>query len=213
MFNLWLNVVTEFSEKWYVRKYFYMLQILITIIKQQRNSITSCITSQIQPIIKYKTHFMRVIKCRQFFCAPDIFLYIPENSGQIQPVVVFCCKYNVIIRIWTNIQPMVEFGLGFLMFITFWIPHHITTSECYVWIFSSFNVMVHRFVNHNNVQPVVECCDRIQRKMIYVKCFYMLQILTTTRKQWLYSTTSCVTQQIQPIIKYKTHFMQATKRG
>ena len=69
------------------------------------------------------------------------------------------------------VQPMIESGLGFLMFITFWIPHHITTSGCYVWIFSSFNVMVYQVAKHSNVQPMVECCDRIQRKMICVQMF------------------------------------------
>ena len=145
MFNLWLNVVTEFSEKWYVRKYFYMLQILTTAIKQRLYSTTGCITQQIQLIIKYKTHFVRVIKCRQFFCAPDIFLYVPENSDHVQPVVVLSCKHNVTMRILnktqlilesnldfrgggnitpTNqnpeIQPAVEFGLRFLTLVTRW---------------------------------------------------------------------------------------------
>ena len=113
MFNLWLNVVTEFSEKWYVRKYFYMLQILTTAIKQRLYSTTGCITQQIQLIIKYKTHFVRVIKCRQFFCAPDIFLYVPENSDHVQPVVVFCCKHNVTMRILNKTQLILESNLDF----------------------------------------------------------------------------------------------------
>ena len=62
------------------------------------------------------------------------------------------------------VQPMIESGLGFLMFITFWIPHHITTSGCYVWIFSSFNVIVYQVAKHSNVQPMVEHCDRIWQK-------------------------------------------------
>ena len=43
------------------------------------------IYTKIQPTLKYTAYFVRVIKCRQFFCAPDIFLYMSENSGLIQP--------------------------------------------------------------------------------------------------------------------------------
>ena len=64
-----------------------------------------------------------------------------------------------------------EFGLGFLILVTLWMLRHITTYGCYVWIFSSFNVMVYQVAKHSNVQPMVECCDRIQRKMICVQMF------------------------------------------
>ena len=66
-FNLWLNVATEFDEKWYVRKYFYMLQILTSTIKQRLYSTTGCITQQIQPTLKYTAYFMQVTKRGQFF--------------------------------------------------------------------------------------------------------------------------------------------------
>ena len=47
------------------------------------------------------------------FLRPDTFLYTAENGELIQPQVVFCCKYNVIIRIYTKIQPILESNLDF----------------------------------------------------------------------------------------------------
>ena len=64
-------------------------------------------------MIKRTAHFVRVIKCRQFFCAPGIFLYTPENSDHVQPVVVFCCKHNVTMRILNKTQLILESNLDF----------------------------------------------------------------------------------------------------
>ena len=108
------------------------------------------------------------------------------------------------------VQPMIESGLGFLMCITFWIPHHITTSGCYVWIFSSFNVMVYQVAKHSNVQPMVECCDRIRRKMICAQiCLYIAnshkhQKTATTFNLWLYFVAN-TTSRCEFILKYNLY--------
>jgi len=62
--------------------------------------------------------------------------------------------------------------------------------------FSSFNAMVHKVVNHNNVQPMVERCDRIQRKMICAQIFLYVtnshnhQKTATTFNHRLYYATN-----------------------
>ena len=52
-----------------------------------------------------------------FLCSWHFFLYMPENSDHVQPVVVFCCKHNVTMRILNKIQLILESNLDFQGFI------------------------------------------------------------------------------------------------
>ena len=56
---------------------------------------------------------MWMTKRGQMFLQADISSYAAENSDHVQPVVVFCCKHSVTMRILNKIQLMIEFGLGF----------------------------------------------------------------------------------------------------
>ena len=69
---------------------------------------------EVQPMVEFRVSFIRVTKRGQMFLQPDIFSHAPENSGLIQPWVVLCCKYNIIMRIYTKIQLMLELCLDFL---------------------------------------------------------------------------------------------------
>ena len=102
------------------------------------------------------------------------FSQIPENSGQIQPQVVFCCKYNIVMRIQTKIQLILESNLVFQRFYQYHpnvLQNRSAARGCLGRDVSSFNPMVYQVVNHNNIQPMVERCDRIQRKMICAQIF------------------------------------------
>ena len=79
---------------------------------------------EVQPTVDFRVSFMQVTKHGQMFLQNDTSSYMPENRKWIQPVVVPCCKHNVNL---TKIQPAVEFRLGFLILVTLWIPHHVTT--------------------------------------------------------------------------------------
>ena len=52
----------------------------------------------------------------KYFYAPTCFSYTPENNGHIQPQVVLLCEHNTIMRIYTKIQLILEFNLGFQEF-------------------------------------------------------------------------------------------------
>ena len=117
------------------------------------------------------------------FCADDetqpLFttrhvLYTAENRIQIQPWVVLCCEYNTIMRIYTKIQLILESNLGFSRFYQYHpnvLQNRSTARGCLGRDVSSFNPMVYQVVNHNNIQPMVEYCSRIQRKMICAQIF------------------------------------------
>ena len=49
------------------------------------------------------------------------------------------------------------------------------------------------------------------KKWYACKYFYILQILTNTIKQRLYSTTSCICGAIQLVVEYEAHFVLVTK--
>ena len=49
----------------------------------------------------------------KYFLRPDMSSHAAENSGHVQPVVVFCCKHNVMMRILNKIQPILESNLDF----------------------------------------------------------------------------------------------------
>ena len=68
---------------------------------------------EIQPAVEFRVSFIRVTKRGQMFLQPDIFSHTPENNGHIQPQVVLLCEPNTIMRIYTKIQRILEFNLGF----------------------------------------------------------------------------------------------------
>ena len=67
----------------------------------------------VQPMVEFRVSFIRVTKRGQMFLQPDIFSHTPENNGHIQPQVVLLCEHNTIMRIYTKIQLILEFNLGF----------------------------------------------------------------------------------------------------
>ena len=120
-------------------------------------------------MIKRTAHFVRATK-RGHFLLSRHFLYVLENSDHVQPVVVFCCKHNVAMRILNKtqlilesnldfqgfiniiqthpeIQPAVEFGLRFLIFTTFWMPRHVSA------LWGRFNMTIYQVVNHDKFNP------------------------------------------------------------
>ena len=106
--------------------------------------------------VESRVGFMQVTKCGQIFLRPDMSSHAAENSGQIQPQVVFCCKHNIIMRIYIKIQLVVEFRLGFLRV----YQRHPNTSETrstargsHGYDVSSFNVLVYWIVNHDKFNP------------------------------------------------------------
>ena len=141
---------------------------------------------------------------------------MPENRKWIQPVVVFCCKHNVTMRILNKIQlilesnldfqgfiniiqthpeiqPAVEFGLRFLILITPWMPGHVSA------LWGRFNMTVYQVVNHDKFNPRLYFRSFLCGWRNADKCFYKPTYLRTQQKTttefnlWLYfvaNTTS-----------------------
>ena len=78
-------------------------------------------------------NFVRITKHKQMFLQSDIFLYTSENSGRIQPVVVLCCKHNVMMRILNKIQLILESNLDFQGFINI-APTHQKKTKRNLWL-------------------------------------------------------------------------------
>ena len=107
-------------------------------------------------MVEFRGNFVRETKRGQMFLQTDTSSYVPENRNWIQPVVVFCCKHNIIMRIYIKIQLVVEFRLGFLRV----YQRHPNTSETrstargsHGYDVSSFNVLVYWIVNHDKFNP------------------------------------------------------------
>ena len=64
-------------------------------------------------MVESQGNFVRVTEHRQMFLQTDTSSYAAENSGQIQPWVVLCCKHNITMRIYTKIQLILESNLVF----------------------------------------------------------------------------------------------------
>ena len=70
-------------------------------------------------------------------------------------------------RIYTKIQLVVELNLVFLRVYQHRpnvLQKRSATRGCLGRGVSSFNELIHRVVNRNNIQPMVEHCDRIWQK-------------------------------------------------
>ena len=50
-------------------------------------------------MVEFRGNFVRVAEYGQIFLRPDMSSHASENRKWIQPVVVFFCKYNIIMRI------------------------------------------------------------------------------------------------------------------
>ena len=81
------------------------------------HNIIMRILNKIQLMIEFRVSFMQVTKREKMFLQTDTSSYVPENRKWIQPVVVFCCKHNIIMRIYTKIQLILESNLDFQGFI------------------------------------------------------------------------------------------------
>ena len=133
----------------------------------------------VQPMVEYRVCFMRVTKCGQMFLQADISSYAAENNNWIQLVVVFWFKHNITMRIYTKIQLILEFNLGFQGFANVAPtnqPRNTTYDWTWSWIFDIYNVlnatpcsnpclllvrvrfdmMVYQVVKYDKIQPMVE---------------------------------------------------------
>ena len=90
------------------------IQIQSQVVLCCKYNVTMRIYTKIQSIVESMISFVRETKREQMFLQTDTSSYVPENRKGIQPVVVFCCKHNIIMRIYTKIQLVVELNLVFL---------------------------------------------------------------------------------------------------
>ena len=99
---------------------------------------------EVQPMVEFRVSFIRVTKCGQIFLRPDMSSHAAKNRKWIQPVVVLCCKHNTIMRIYTKIQLILEFNLGFQGFANVAPtnqPRNTTYDWTWSWIFDIYNLL------------------------------------------------------------------------
>ena len=116
----------------------------------------------VQPMVEYRVCFMQVTKGRQMFFTPRHIFRTYQKTAT---------TFNLWLYFVAKITSRCEFGLRFLILVTLWILRHVTTYGCYVWIFSSFNMMVYQVVKHSKIQPMVESRINFVRVAEYRQIF------------------------------------------
>ena len=121
-----------------------------------------------------------------------------KNRKWIQPVVVLCCKYNIIMRIYTKIQLVVELNLVFYG-VTNVLQTRSTARGSHGYDVSSFNVLVHCVVNHDKFNPrlyfrVFLCgwrnADKCFYNTIYFRTHQKTTVIFNHRLYYCVNTTS-----------------------